>query len=359
MGNSQYTAHHLIEIDGSRGEGGGQVLRSSLTLSILTRRGFIIRNIRANRKKPGLSSQHLKAVDASATISKAMVEGASLGSTSLTFIPSGLRTGRYKFDIKTAGSTSLVLQTIFIPLSLASSASSVIITGGTHVSWSPSYHYLEHQWLPFLKQMGFNAKLTLDKAGYYPPGGGRISAVIRPVPEVLPLDVSKRGDIQNVFGISGYSNLHRSIAERQKRQTLLRLQNLPWNSKSPDIRIKVTQYPSPSKGTFLLLVGDFKGGRCCFYGLGALGKSAEKVADEAVDALFEFLDTGGAVDHYLADQLILPACLADGETKIFTSKVTNHLQTNAEIIESFLPQVKINIDGELGDTAMIQVDPGS
>ena len=172
----------MIEIDGSLGEGGGQVLRSALSLSILTRQPFHIYNIRLGRKTPGLKAQHLKAVDAAAAISHAVVEGARLDSTSLTFSPGELRTGRYKFEIGTAGSTSLVLQTVFLPLSLSGSASSVMITGGTHVPWAPCYHYLEWQWLPVIHHLGFDLSLSLEQAGFYPQGGGRISATIRILP---------------------------------------------------------------------------------------------------------------------------------------------------------------------------------
>ena len=170
----------MIQIDGSMGEGGGQVLRTALSLSVITGQPVTLTHIRQGRSKPGLMAQHLKAVDAAAAISRASVEGAALGSTQLRFEPGEIRSGRYRFEIGTAGSTLLVLQTIFTPLSLASSASSIIIYGGTHVSWSPSFHYVDLMWLPTLRRMGFDAQLKLDLAGFYPPGGGRISATIRP-----------------------------------------------------------------------------------------------------------------------------------------------------------------------------------
>ena len=333
------------------GEGGGQVLRSALALSILTGQAMHITNIRARRSKPGLMAQHLKAVDAASAISKASVRGASMNSAELIFEPSEIRSGRYKFDIKTAGATTLVLQTIFIPLSRASSASSVIITGGTHVPWSPSYHYLELNWLPLLIEMGFDAQISLDQAGFYPQGAGRISAVIRPAGEIQALNLARRGPLLHLQGISAVANLPLSIAERQKRQALKRLEKL-----RP--RIKTVQMPSRFKGTILLLFAEFENGRACFFGLGKLGKPAERVADEAVDGLEAFLATEGTVDPYLADQLLLPLSLANGPSVLRTSRVSEHLLTNAAILRAFLP-VEIDILAASGEPGLVRVQPAA
>ncbi len=347
----------MLEIDGSLGEGGGQVLRTSLALSVLTRQPFHITNIRARRSKPGLRPQHLKSVDAAAAISKAEVRGAAINSPELIFQPQDIRTGRYKFDIGTAGSTSLVLQTIFLPLALASSASSVIINGGTHVNWAPCTHYLLLQWLPHLKMMGFDAHIALDRAGFYPEGNGRITATIRPVGYISPLELIQRGNLRSIHGISAVANLDLSIAERQKRQAMRRLLNL-----CQDIHIKVEKMPARFKGTCLVLCADFEpegtGARfnCCYYGLGARGKPAERVADEAVDALLAFLETGSAIDQYLADQLLLPMSLARGSSAFTTSKITPHLITNAAVIQAFT-QTQIEIDGEPGEPGFVRLTP--
>jgi len=346
----------MIEIDGSIGEGGGQVLRSALTLAILTNQGVHLTNIRARRPKPGLKPQHLKAVDAAAAISKAQVEGATLNSQELIFLPSELHSGRYKFDIGTAGATTLVLQTIFLPLSLAAAASSVIITGGTHVPWSPCYHYLEFQWLPYLKRIGFNAQLSLEQAGFYPQGGGRISASIRPVNQISPLNLVERGALLRVNGLSAVANLNINIAERQKRQALGRLQKFDWGTRRPEVKIKITQLPSPYKGTLLILLAEFESGRCCYYGLGALGKPAERVADDAIDSLLAFVDTDAVIDQYLADQLLLPLCLAGGESQIHTCQITQHLLTNIAVLQAFLP-VTIAVQGDLGQPGLVRILP--
>lgn len=348
----------MIEIDGSQGEGGGQVLRSALTLSVLTGLPFHIVNIRARRSKPGLAAQHLKSIDAAAAISKAEVQGAHLGSRELCFKPGGLRSGRYKFEIGTAGATTLILQTILLPLSRASSASTVIISGGTHVPASPCYHYIELNWLPCLRQMGIDAVLNLEQAGFYPQGGGRIQAIIRPSPRIRSLNLTQRGKLLDLRGISAVANLPRSIAERQRRQALLRLQELSAPGNKIEPKIKIVELPSPVKGTMLLLMAEFETGRACYFSLGELGKPAEKVADEAVTRLAEFLDSEGAIDQHLADQLLLPMSLADGASALRTSRITSHLLTNAEIIQLFLP-VKITIEGEMGASGFVRVSPQS
>ncbi len=345
----------LLTIDGSQGEGGGQVLRTSLALSVICQQPVRITHIRAKRSKPGLKAQHLKAVDAAAAISKAEVTGAALHADEITFSPRDIRSGRFRFEIGTAGATSLVLQTILIPLSLASSASTVSISGGTHVPWSPCAHYLEAQWLPWMKQIGFDSALVLDKAGFYPQGGGRITASIRPTTGHKPLNLTQRGKLLRIRGFSGVANLPISIAERQKRQAVLRLQNIPWPAQ-PDLSIKLLNLNSPAKGTFISLAAEFEGGRACFTSLGELGKPAERVADQAINDLLQFLETGAAIDRYLADQLLLPLSLAPGVSYLHTETITQHLLTNAQIIQMFL-NVKISIEGELNQPGWVTIKP--
>ena len=347
----------MLEIDGSQGEGGGQVLRSALNLSILTRQPVCIDNIRGQRSKPGLQPQHLKAVDAAAAISRAEVQGAAMNSTRLVFTPGEIRTGRYTWDIGTAGSTSLVLQTVFLPLSFADSASSVIITGGTHVPWAPCYHYIELHWLPFMRRLGYDATLSLEEAGFYPQGGGRINATIRPAPRIDPLVLLTRGELVSIQGISAVANLDPQIAERQKRWAGGRLY-----TQFPGLRIKTAQIPSRYKGTLLLLQAAFASdsaispAACCFYALGERGKPAERVADEAVDALQAFLTTDGALDPYLADQLLIPLAFASGESRLRTSRITQHLLTNAWVINQF-QAASVRIDGDLGHPGWVQITP--
>ena len=354
----------MISIDGSLGEGGGQVLRSALSLSILTGQPFSIENIRAGRKKPGLMAQHLACVDAAAAISRARVQGAARGSRALQFEPGEIRSGRYEFLIPTAGSACLVLQTIFYPLSAASSASTVSIVGGTHVAWSPSYHDLELAWLPTLEQIGFDARMQLLQAGFYPEGGGRIISTIRPAGPIQPLTLLERGRLLKLQGLSMVANLPVSIAERQRRQAIRRLESVRLRSKQaglrdlPAARIKIIELSARFKGTCLLLLAEFEHSLASFYGLGALGKPAEKVADEAMDQLLDFLACEAAVDRYLSDQLLLPLSLANEPSRLSTQSVTTHLRTNAAILESFLP-VRIEIEGMLGQPGSVKIEPNA
>jgi RNA 3'-phosphate cyclase len=344
----------MIEIDGAQGEGGGQVLRTALSLSVITQQPTRITNIRQRRSNPGLQPQHLACVDAAAAISRAQVEGARRGSQEISFWPGEVRTGRYRFEIQTAGSTSLVLQTIILPLSQAGSTSSVTITGGTHVPWSPSFHYLEQHWLPLLNWMGYSTSLELLQAGYYPRGGGRIQATIRPCAALQPLQVDTLQAARRLRGISIVSNLDRSIAERQKRQAVLRL--LPY---FPDLQVKVEQINAPSPGTHVLLKVDDPsasgaplGG--CYTALGERGKPAERVADEAIDQIIAFTQTRACVDRFMADQILLPLALLKTPCWYSTDAISEHLLTNAEIIRRFLP-VDIRIEGLPGEPGQVSI----
>jgi RNA 3'-terminal phosphate cyclase (ATP) len=345
----------MIEIDGSLGEGGGQVLRSALTLSVLTRQAVRLTHIRARRPKPGLQPQHLAAVKAAAAISAAQVEGAALDAQQLTFTPDRVRGGDYRFDIGTAGATSLVLQTIYLPLALSVSppapASEITLIGGTHVPWSPSFHYLDLQWRPYLTRLGLSIGLDLLLAGFYPVGNGELRAEIAPAGPIPPLLLPERGALRRLRGISAVANLDTSIAERQRDHALRRL-----HSRHKGVEIELLDLPARSKGTFLLLLAEFRHGSACYVGLGALGKRAEQVADEACLWLEKFLDSGGAVDEYLADQLLLPLAFAEGASRFRTVRVTEHLRTNAEIIHAF-DAAQIEIERGAGGAGLVHVTP--
>lgn len=331
----------MVTIDGSFGEGGGQILRTSLTLSIITGESLRIVNIRANRSQPGLRHQHLQAVKAAAAISGAQVSGAELHSQEIHFRPGPIRAGNYHFKIPTAGAASLVFQTIFLPLSLADKPSQVTLEGGTHVPWSPCYHYLAWQWLPYMRRLGLQGDLALERAGYYPRGGGRIRANVQPGGVVTSLRDVVRAPLRHIRGLSSSSNLPKHIAKRQRDRVVHRLgRHYPLN----DIRLKTLL--SVGKGTLMLLLAEFENSQACYFSLGKKGKPAERVADEVVDEMQHFLATEGVVDQYLADQLLLPLALSPGISEICVPKVTTHLRTNAEIISAFLP-VRITIEKKL------------
>jgi RNA 3'-terminal phosphate cyclase (ATP) len=294
-------------------------------------------------------AQHLKAVEAAAEVGKATVEGARLGSGQLLFEPRDLCSGDFRFDIGTAGSTSLVLQTILPALSLASTNSTLRLIGGTHVPWSPCFHFLEMHWLRYMREIGFDIDLQLDRAGFYPQGGGNVLATVRPASHLRPLHLTERGALKRIRGMSAVANLSESIAERQRSQALKRLSHM-----SKQIEIGTLHIASPSRGSFLLLLAEFEKSQCCFCGLGALRKPAETVADETVNEFLAFLATDGSIDPYLSDQLVLPLALAEGSSEIRTSKITQHLTTNIEIVKLFLP-VSIEIEGAIDQPRWIRI----
>ena len=338
----------MIDIDGSNGEGGGQILRTSLSLSALTGEPLKIRNIRANRSQPGLRAQHLASVRAIAKITQAKLIGDELNSCEVQIFPQKISGGSYQFDISTAGALTLVLQTIFLPLSLADTPSIVTLTGGTHVRWSPIWDYINECGLLFMREIGFCGEIELKRAGFYPRGGGKAVIRILPMQKLHPINYVDRGDLIRIWGISGVANLDQSIATRQKHQALRRLYDICRDSK-----IRTIDLPSPSKGTFILLKAEFsKCGYACFSALGAPGKPAESVADEAVEELLGFLQTDGCVDHYMADQILLPLSIIPGKSSYRTNQITRHLLTNIHVIEKFLP-AKIILEGELDAPGLV------
>ena len=319
----------MVEIDGSYGEGGGQILRSSLCLAALTGKPLQIDNIRASREQPGLRPQHLTVVKAIAKITQAELTGAALNARSVTLYPGSIQAGTYQFDIPTAGALTLVMQTLALPLSYAAGTSRVTLTGGTHVRWSPNYHYLQEQWRPHLRGLGFRLESEIKKGGFFPRGGGEVEVRILPIKALQTFQCTQRGALLSIRGFSGVANLEDEIATRQKHQALRRLYPICRDSK-----IKTLRLPSPGKGTFILLKASFEGcGSACFTALGAPGKPA---------------------DHFLADQLLLPLSLIEGASAFRTNRITAHLLTHAHVIRQFLP-VSIAIEGDKGGPGLVHV----
>lgn len=339
----------IISLDGSYGEGGGQILRTALAISLISGRGLEISNIRAGRSKPGLRPQHIQSVEAARRIGEARVEGLRLDSEKISFFPRGIGSGNFEFKIGTAGSTSLVFQTIYLPLSFAPAASQLKISGGTHVPWSPCFEYLKYHWLSFAKKIGLLIELESELAGFFPKGGGNMWAKIEPHYHFHPIKINKRGRLKKIKGFSAVANLPESIAERQRDQALGRLKKI-----NPNVEIEIQNLVSHVQGSILFIMGQFEHSQCCYYSLGEKGKSAEQVADEAVNEFESFLNTNGAVDSYLADQLVLPLAFTPGNSEIRTSRITQHLLTNVWVIQKSWP-AKIQVEGELNMPGTVKI----
>jgi RNA 3'-terminal phosphate cyclase (ATP) len=340
----------LLELDGSFGEGGGQILRTSLALALLTGKGFHLRNVRAGRARPGLQPQHLMSVRAAATVGQATVRGDSKGSTDLVFEPGQVKPGAYRFDIGTAGATGLVLHTLYLPLMLgASGPSELTLTGGTHNDKAPCYHFLDVTWRAYLEQLGLRLRLRLDRPGFYPRGGGEVKAWLQPCAEIQPLRLVERGPVQ-VTGFSAVAGLPDQIARRQARRATVRLRQ---HDLEADIHEEEWE---GGPGTVLALVLDTSPAPTLFFGLGERGKPAERVADEAVDQVFAYLGAGdkAAVDAHSADQIVLPLALAKGASEYTVSEVTRHLHTNIAVIRRFLDR-DIVCEGEEGQPGRVRI----
>ena len=344
----------MIEIDGSLGDGGGQLLRTALSLSCITGKPFRIRNIRKSRSKPGLMRQHLVSVQAAARIAAAQVDGDQLGSTELIFLPGAVTPGDYSFEIGTAGATSLVLQTLIPPLLLAGGASRLTLSGGTHVPFSPSWHYLAEVFAPALLRLGALIELSLDSCGFYPKGGGKVRCRILPCAAFSALTLQERGELLRVSGSSAVGNLPRSIAERQAYSALSRMESAL--GASVPLELPCSEAASFGQGTFIFIKGEYQHAVSGFTALGARGKPAEVVGAEAAEEFLAYHGTGMPVDPHLADQLVLYLALAKGPSVFATSRITSHLETNLAVTGYFL-DLAYTISGKRDAPGTVTVVP--
>lgn len=315
----------MIEIDGATGEGGGQVIRTSLSLSAITQNPVRITSIRAGRPNPGLQAQHLTAAKAVRNVCRGTLEGAELGSRELVFNPGPIIGGKYDFDIGTAGSVTLVAQTLLPILLQASKPSTLRIIGGSHGMKAPGFDYFERVFIPAMQRFGLDLKTKLHRPGFYPRGGGEMELEVAPC-RLHGVTAWERGDRPRV--LIRLSQLPVLVGVREKK---IFVQN-----GIEDVQIW-EQPPALDAGNSLLVWQGTRGVGV----LGERGKRSEQVGQEALD---EFRRENGDVDRHLADQLLLYAALAEGETAYATSQITGHTKTNAEIIRKFLPERKISLN---------------
>lgn len=320
----------MLEIDGSMGEGGGQILRTALSLSLYLQRPFRLSNIRIARRNPGLQRQHLAAVQAAALISRAEVTGADLGSTELCFTPRGLIAGKYRFDIGSAGSTTLLLQALLLPLLLAEAPSQLNLIGGTHNPMAPTFEFLQQAYLPLLARMGGHVALQLLSPGFYPVGGGELAVRIRPVSRLLPLQLAERGAIRDIRAVSLLSRLPEHIAERELKVVAEGLGLAPQALQVE--RTELARCPGNAVQVWV------RSEACTelFSAIGQRGVPAEVVADGLVQQVRRYLAADVPVGPHLADQLLLPLAIAGGGSFV-TLEPDRHTPTNIAVIRRFLP----------------------
>lgn len=339
-----------IEIDGSFGEGGGQILRTSLALSLITGKAFHLRNIRARRPKPGLQPQHLMSVRAAATVGQANLRGASKDSCDLLFEPGTVKSGAYRFDIGTAGATGLVLHTVYLPLALRGTGpSELTLTGGTHVKTSPTFHFLDATWRRYLALIGLSVDLRLVRPGFYPRGGGCIEATIQPARQLRGVRLLERGPVR-VAAVAAVAGLQTGIAERMARRLAHRL-----GHHGVETETSVEMWDG-GPGAVLITSLDTTPAPTVFVALGERGKPAERVADDAVEEVGAYLTAGPAlVDPHSADQLVLPLALAEGPSEYRTTAISRHLTTNIAVINKFLER-EIHCEGEEGSPGTVRIE---
>ena len=346
----------MIEIDGSFGEGGGQILRTSVALSALTMQPVSINNIRAGRPKPGLRKQHLTGIQVPAQLVAADVKGLEVESTQVEFTPRERRGGHFRYDVGTAGSISLILQAALPAAVLSPEPVRFDLTGGTDVAWSPPIDYMREVFVHTLLAMGPAIEISMKRRGHFPRGGGRVTCTVTPVEKIMPIEREKFGDLKVVQGISHCVRLPPHVAERQAKSA----REMLHENGVPEVLIEKESYKKQEDrhlgaGSGIVLWAESVSGiRLGADSLGARGKPAEDVGSECADQLLKELSSGMAVDSHLCDMLIPYMALADGESRIGVTKVTSHLKTNIWAARKLL-DVDVSLQGELGESGTLIV----
>lgn len=319
----------MLVLDGSHGEGGGQILRSALGLALVTGTPFRIENIRAGRPRPGLMRQHVAACEAAAALGGCAIEEAVVGARTLTFRPRGVHGGQYRFAVETAGSATLVLQTVLPALLLATAPSHLILEGGTHNPSAPPFDFLARVFLPLVNRLGPHVSAVLERPGFYPAGGGRFVVDIQPAKALRPLSVDLRGPVRARHLRAVVANLARSIGERELDRVATRL---GWS----DVPMTVEERrDSAGPGNVVMAEVECAHATELFTAFGQKGMPAEAVADELADEVESYLASEAPVGPHLSDQLLVPLALAGGGGFV-TGPLTPHALSQIALIPHFL-----------------------
>jgi RNA 3'-terminal phosphate cyclase (ATP) len=338
----------VVSIDGSLGEGGGQILRTSLALSLCLGRPFQIRGVRSGRKRPGLMRQHLTAVQAAGAVAGARIKGDTIGSQEVVFEPGLLRPGEYRFSVGTAGSATLVLQTVLPALLTANAPSRLILEGGTHNPFAPPFEFIGQVFLPIINRMGPKTVATLEQPGFYPAGGGRFSVTIEPTPYLRPIQIFDRGEVRTKTATALIAKLPIGVAEREM---WVLERKLGWPESCRRI---VECADSAGPGNIFLLHVESEHCAAMFTGFGRLGVRAEAVAEHAIQQARRYIGSGAALDAHMTDQVLLPLALAGGGG--FSSVgLSKHTTTNLEVIRRFMPIEITTVEERQGARTVVTI----
>lgn len=321
----------IIEIDGSQGEGGGQILRTSLSLAACYGKPVHIRHIRQGRKKPGLMRQHLACVNAIKKVCSAKVKGASIGSTEIEFIPAKIQAGDYQFSVGSAGSSTLVFQTVLPALLLADKQSNLVLEGGTHNPMAPSYDFIKQAFLPVLAQMGIESSVSIERYGFYPVGAGKWCIKIIPPKAFSKIKIEQRGDLLSTHAYCIGAGIPENVVVRERKQLLTKLK---W----PEQSITTKKVNALGSGNIVSLQVSYSKITEVIESIGAVGVSSERVANKAVELLHRYQTIGAPVGQYLADQLLLPLVIAKGGSFV-TGPLSEHCKTNIAVIQQLTDSV--------------------
>jgi RNA 3'-terminal phosphate cyclase (ATP) len=344
----------MIEVDGSFGEGGGQVLRTAVALAAVLSKEIHVFNIRAGRAEPGIRPQHMTGVKAAAELCSGHLEGLAVGSTEFVFRPGKLKAGSFRFDVGTAGSVTLVLQTLMPILAFAPGPVQLEITGGTDVKWSPPIDYLRLVTLPILKRIGYNGNLMIVRRGHYPKGGGLVSFSTQGPSKLQPLTNDKSGSTSRIHGISHATDLPRHVAERQAISAKKRLEEAKLPSPSIDVET-VDDKSQLSPGSGIVLFAETHNGTILGSdALGERGKPAEEVGSTAGKILIEEISSGAVQDRHMGDMIVPYLVLAEGQSEVSVSRVTQHTRTNVKVAE-WLTGTRLDLEGEIDRLGKLRV----
>lgn len=320
----------MIEIDGSHGEGGGQILRTAISLSAVAGKEVVIGNIRAGRSNPGISPSHVTSIEAVAQLCDAEVDGLFAGSKRIAFKPDQLIGGTFDFDVGTAGSISLVVQSCLLPAALSKSRVNLVVKGGTDVRWSPPIDFMRLVHLPILSRFGPACDIEINSRGFYPEGGGEVCVEISPVVKLSGLDLGERGDVLSIDGCAYAQNLPEHITSRMRHSVLKNMLDFK------EVRVDLDIRKGHSTGAGIVLAATCRNSIIGESALGAKGVKAEILGENCSSDLKETLRSGASVDQHMLDQILPYMALAEGGSRVLADELTSHAETNIWVIEKFV-----------------------